>query len=132
MIGMAAMPSKERARPYSAERDTMEILKQYPEIMDAKEKYDLLRSPKMDKISNAKGQVLEVASYVLRTDLDKEGNVVEVLSIKTTDGDLYATNSSTFIREFEAILECTEPVFGIDVIDGVSKSNRHYTTCAWH
>lgn len=110
----------------------MEILKQYPETMDAKEKYDLLRSPKMDKISNAKGQVLEVASYVLRADLDKDGNAVEVLSIKTTDGDLYATNSSTFIREFEAILECTEPVFCIDVIDGVSKSNRHYTTCAWH
>ena len=109
----------------------MKTLKQYPETMDSKMKYDLMRSPKMQKISLCKGQVIDVDAYVLREDENSEGEITEVLSIKTPEGELYATNSGTFIREFKAVLECTDPPFAIEIIDGMSRAGRHFVTCAW-
>ena len=109
----------------------MKTLKQYPENMDSKLKYDLMRSPKIQKISLCKGQVLDVEAYVIREDETGEGEITEVLSIKTPEGELYATNSKTFVREFKAILECCDPPFAIEVIDGVSRAGRHFVTCAW-
>lgn len=109
----------------------MKTLSQYPIEMDAKLKYDLMRSPKMQKISQCKGQVLEVESYVLREDENAEGEITEVLSFRTPEGELFATNSGTFIREFKAVLECTQPTFALEVIDGVSRAGRHFVTCAW-
>lgn len=109
----------------------MKTLNQYPEQMDSKLKYDLMRSPKIQKLSLCKGQVLDVEAYVLREDENQEGEAVEVLSMRTPEGELYATNSKTFIREFEAIIECARPPFAVEVIDGVSRAGRHYVTCAW-
>ena len=109
----------------------MKTLNQYPKQMDSKLKYDLMRSPKIQKLSLCKGQVLDVDAYVLREDANSEGEIVKVLSLRTPEGELYATNSNTFIREFEAIIECAQPPFSIEVIDGVSRAGRHYVTCAW-
>lgn len=109
----------------------MKTINQYPVEMDSKLKYDLMRSPKMQKISLCKGQVLEVEAYVLREDETAEGEVTEVLSIRTPEGELYATNSKTFIREFKAVIECAEPPFAVEVIDGISRAGRHFVTCAW-
>lgn len=111
--------------------NTMKTLKQYPETMDSKMKYDLMRSPKMQKISLCKGQVIDVDAFVLREDENAKGEITEVLSIKTPEGELYATNSGTFIREFKAVLECTEPPFSVEVIGGMSRAERPFVTCAW-
>lgn len=110
---------------------TMKTIAMYPENMDAKCKYELMRSPKMRKISECKGQVLEVEAYVIREDETQDGELREVLSLKTPEGDLFATNSMTFIREFKAVLECTQPPFSVEVVDGVSRAGRHFVTCAW-
>jgi len=110
----------------------MYIIAQYPENMSAKDKYDLLRSPKMQRMQDVKGQRLEVAAYLIREETNDEGEVSTIVSVKTKDGDLVATNSKTFLREFEAIIQCVgASEFALDVLDGVSRAGRHYVTCAW-
>lgn len=110
----------------------MNILKQYPENMSNETKYDLLRSPKTQKMSDMKGQRLEVAAYMIREETNDSGEVSTICSIKTRDGDLFASNSKTFMREFDAIIECASGTeFAIDLLDGVSRAGRHYLTCAW-
>lgn len=109
----------------------MKTVAMYPETMDAKMKYDLMRSPITRKISDCRDQVLDVEAYVIREDETPEGEIKEVLSIKTPEGELFATNSPTFIREFKTVLECTKPPFAVKVVDGVSRAGRHFVTCAW-
>ena len=110
----------------------MAILVNYPVEMTAELKYDLMRNPQMMKLSLAKGQRLTVSAYMIRDDVNSDGEAVKILSIRTEDGDLYATNSPVCIREFEAIIECNpEATFEIMVLDGVSRNGRHYCTCAW-
>lgn len=110
----------------------MTITKQFPVNLTNETKYDLLRSPKMQKMSDVKGQRLDVAAYIIREETTDAGEITTICSIKTQDGDLFATNSKTFIREFEAVTECVgEQPFALDVLDGVSRAGRHFVTCAW-
>lgn len=112
----------------------MAIIKNYPADLDKATKYDLMRNPKMQKLSTAKGQRLTVIAYMLREEENNDGEIVKILSLKTKEGDLFATNSPVCIREFEAVIDCLdgdEPEFDLAVIDGVSRGGRHYVTCAW-
>lgn len=110
----------------------MTIIKQFPETIDNATKYDLLRSPKIEKMANVKGQRLDVVAYIIREETQESGEIVKICSVKTQDGDMYATNSKTFIREFEAVIECAgDQPFSLDVLDGVSRAGRHFVTCAW-
>ena len=110
----------------------MAIIKQYPETMSAEIKYDLIKSPKIQKISMCKGQRLDVDAYIIREDTTDDGMIVTVCSIRTPEGEMYATNSRTFIREFEVILDCVgSSPFAIEVLDGISRAGRHFVTCAW-
>lgn len=110
----------------------MSIIVNYPAEMTPALKYDLMRNPQMQKLSTAKGQRLSVAAYMIREDTNSDGEVVKILSIRTTDGDLFATNSPVCIREFEAVIECNpDTTFDIAVMDGISRNGRHYCTCAW-
>lgn len=110
----------------------MTIIKSFPAELTKEQKYQLLRSPKMGKMSDVKGQRLQVAAYILREEQNEAGEVNKICSILTADGDMYATNSVTFIREFEAVIECVgDESFPLDVLDGVSRNGRHYVTCAW-
>lgn len=110
----------------------LKIVAQYPENLSAKDKYDLLRSPKTQRMQDMKGQRLEVAAYMIREETNSEGEVTTIVSVKTKDGDLVATNSKTFLQEFEAVIECVGGAeFALDVMDGISRNGRHYVTCAW-
>lgn len=110
----------------------MNIIKTFPAELTNEQKYQLLRSPKMGRMSDVKGQRLNVTAYILREEQTDDGEVNKICSILTSDGDMYATNSVTFIREFEAIIECVgDEAFSLDVLDGLSRNGRHYVTCAW-
>ena len=109
----------------------MAIITMYPENMDKKQKYDLMTSPKIRKISECRGQTLDVVAFMIRDEANQDGEIREILAIQTAEGDLFATNSLTFIREFKKIIDCTEPPFSAEVVDGVSRAGRHFVTCAW-
>ena len=117
----------------------MTINKIFPETLNIKERYALTKSPKIQRMSNIVGAVLSVKAYALYIDSDKDGIDRQILSIMDHDGDVYATNSGSFIREFMDIvsmceqcegLDLAEALSSIEIMSGTSKAGRTYITCA--
>lgn len=102
-----------------------------------KELYDLTKSPEIQKMTNVKGQDLEIESFAVYTDTNtKDGSEQCIVSIKTTDGETFATNSKTFAREFQDILAMCEEAGAdlpklISVSAMVSKAGREFITCVY-
>lgn len=111
----------------------MEILKSYPEQLTNKQKYVLTMSPKVQKMTTAKGSTLELACWAIYRDLDSDGEEREILSMSTPEGETFATNSATFRADFERMIDLlgAEEVTMIEVISGTSKNNREFITCAY-
>ena len=97
------------------------------------EKYFLTKAQDVQKMTEAVGQVLDLAAWAIYTDTDKDGKEVELFAMLTEDGDKFATNSATFIAAFREILDIFEPgeVKKLKVMNGVSKNNRTFVTCAY-
>ena len=100
-----------------------------------KEKYDLTRNPETLRMSDHKGEILSVDQYMIREEINSAtGETVRIVSIKS-DGEIYATNSTVFVREFESLLEMAESandsIHHIKVITGRSRQNREYVTCVY-
>lgn len=117
---------------------TMEILRSSKEL-STEEKYFLTMSPEIEKMSNIKGQTISIDSWVIYTDNKstdaEEGKTETILSIKTTLGEVFATNSATFIKEFERIIDLFKSdnmdVNFIKVAGGTSKSGREFITAVY-
>lgn len=115
------------------ENNTMQIIAHYPEQLNKKHIYALTMSPETLKMKDAKGSKLQVAAWCLYEDLDKDGEPRRVLTIATPEDETYATNSSTFQNDFQAMVDLFGPggVDAIKVISGQSKAGREYITCAY-
>lgn len=111
----------------------MNIIKTYPEEITNKQLYALTMSPKTQKMKDAKGTVLEVAAWCRYEDADKNGEVREVLAIMTPEGETYATNSATFMGDFDRMVDLfgAGGVEAVEIISGESKAGREYITCAY-
>lgn len=108
----------------------MQVLKS-SEGLSKKGIYDLTRSPKIKKLSDAVGSVLPVSAYAIYLDEKNDGDAVQILSIQTDDGSVYATNSATANTEFETILDIMgQDPFSVEIIRGTSKAGREYITLA--
>lgn len=103
------------------------------EGLTGKDIYMMTRSPALVKLSSAKDTTINVSAYALYEDekVTKDGEVktVKILSLRTDDGKLYATNSQTFIDEFMYIVELFGLQQPIRVVGGVSRSGRNFITC---
>lgn len=116
----------------------MEIVRASKEL-STEEKYFLTMSPEIEKMSNIKGQTISIDSWVIYTDNKstdvEEGKTETILSIKTTLGEVFATNSATFIKEFERIIDLFKSdnmdVNFIKVVGGTSKSGREFITAVY-
>lgn len=111
----------------------MEIIRK-TEGLNSADLYALTKGNDVRKLSDAKGEVLDIYKYVLYKDEDVKGEPMTVLAIETVDGAKYATNSKTFVRNFTDIVAIFDagnenmPTRFL-VGSGVSKSNREYLTC---
>ena len=99
------------------------------------DQYNLMRNPETEKMSDHVGEEFALEKYMLREEERADtGETVRIVSFMS-NGKIYATNSSTFCREFEAILdmaECAgETVNKIRVSEGTSKKGRNYITCVY-
>lgn len=106
------------------------------ENLTAKDIYNLTKSPRSQKMRSAVDSRIEVARWALYEDVDKKtGELHEVLSIETSEGEIFATNSTTFKEDFLDMLDLFrdmgETVHAITVITGVSKSGREFVTCTY-
>lgn len=107
------------------------VIRKYPETMTPKELYLMLKNPDSVKMSDAKGQTLHPEAYVLFDDVNQgTGEVVHIVSIRS-NGKVYATNSASFIREFDMIAEAFgDEMPDIEVTTGKSSKGRQYISCA--
>ena len=107
----------------------MQIKKKSQEL-DKKTIFRMTESDSTVKMSDADGQVLEIAAWILYDDVNGKGEQVEVLSILTTEGEIYATISDTFKKKFSKMVD----VFGseldkIKIVSGTSKKGLGYISC---
>lgn len=112
----------------------MEILNIYPENATNKQRYDLTCNPMNQKLSVCEGQTLEIAAWCRYQDVDsKTGELRELFSIQTPEGEVYATNSPTVWREFERMVDMfgADGVTAIAVTSGQSKNGRKFFTVVY-
>ena len=109
----------------------MELIKKFPEDLDQRAVYKMMKSPNVKKMSDADGSVLEVKAWIIYNDADvKTGEIREILTILTEDGEMFGTVSDTFKREFDDIVSFFgDDVGAIKVIGGTSKAGRKFITC---
>lgn len=113
----------------------MKILAKYPETLSIKDLYDLTQNPTTKRMQDCKGQQIEIVAFAKYEEANTDGEVVTILTIKTADGDVVATNSATFIRAFEGIVhlcndfDCYPKV--VEVAGGTTKAGRPYITCVY-
>ena len=98
--------------------------------------YRLTKAPNTQKMSDVKGQRIELDKWALYEDHDKKsGEVKEILAIATPEGETFATNSATFINDFidmvDMFASAGENVPAIVVTSGTSKAGREFITCVY-
>ena len=68
----------------------MELIKVFPEELDQRTIYKMMKSPDVKKMSDAEDSILEVKSWVKYMDTDtKTGEVKEILTLGTVDGEMW-------------------------------------------
>lgn len=104
--------------------------------LTAKDIYALCMNPKTQKMKDFKDVRIPIQNWAIFEDVDKKtGELHEILSIQTPDGEVYATNSTTFKDDFLNMLDLFvsmgETVPAILVISGTSKAGREFITCVY-
>ena len=112
----------------------MKIIQTSKELT-AQEIYFLTMSPTVQKMSDAENQIIEVAAWVVYEDLNSKDEMQSILSIKTPENEIFATNSATFREDFvkmnELFNSMGETVSAIKVTSGKSKADRKFITCVY-
>lgn len=113
----------------------MEIISS-SENLTPKQIYNLTMSPKTQKMKNAVGSRIEIAAWACYEDENKKtGELQQVLSIMTPEGEIFATNSPTFKEGFFQMIDLFRgmgvTVNAISVISGTSKAGREFISCAY-
>lgn len=112
----------------------MNIITMFPEDAGKKTMYALTMSPKMRNMKELKGSALEVSAWCKYEDVDaKTGELRPILSIMSPEGEVYGTNSPTFIDDWEKMVQLFGPggVEAVEIISGTSKAGREFITCAY-
>lgn len=73
---------------------------------------------------------IAVAGYLTFTDEKDNGESVDILSIITPDNEVFSTQSDTFKRSFDNIVNIMhDKSFSIIKVSGTSKAGRPYIDC---
>ena len=95
------------------------------------EKYMLMLSPSIKSGKDLEdGERFTVEAYMVFSDEKEDGSEVEVMSIMTTDKDVYSFQSATMRRSIEEIWEVMEgqPFTAIKT-SGRTRAGRDYINC---
>lgn len=142
-VGLCSSPGKINNQIYViAETKTKHTARKGEETMEVivankdlskEEVYFLTKAQDVMKMTEAVEQTFDLDAWCIYLDKNADGEEVELFSMRTTEGETYATNSPTFIKAFREILDIFEPdeVKRLKVMNGVSKNNRTFVTCAY-
>lgn len=136
------MSKENETQTSAAVKDFVNIIKASKDKLSVKERYDLTLSQAAQKLSNQKGQAIDFDLWALYETPDtKTGEVREILSLRTPEGEVYATNSPTFIREFLKIADMIEQAKAdgekaefksVIVMSGTSNAGREFITAVYN
>lgn len=97
--------------------------------------YDMFESPDRLRGADLKGAQVHVDKYCLYEEDNAQGETTKILTVSTTEGQVFATTSSAFIRTFDRIMElakrCNVADVCIEIIAERSKNNREYITAKY-
>lgn len=97
---------------------------------DKKILYKLTRDRARSPMKKA-DEVVSVQHYAIYSDVNNStGEAVNLATVMDNSGNLFTTNSATFIDDFAAIVEAFPDVERIRVERMVSKKNREFLTCS--
>lgn len=110
--------------------------------MDMATLYRLTKSPEIAKLTTVKGQEIEIERFIVYADPVKSNSAdlldayVTIAAFETTAGELFATNSPTFTRDFLDILAMCKEAGApypkkIKVLPKIGKSGREYIQCVY-
>lgn len=113
----------------------MQIIRTSGEL-NAVQIYNLVKNPDTKKMRDAKGERIELSYWAHYMDANKaDGEAMEILAIATPEGETFATNSPTFINDFNEMVdlfaEFNQTVGAVEIISGVSKNGRDFITCKY-
>lgn len=99
--------------------------------------YSLTKSPEITSMKMlADNELLTVCDWVVYEDTDSKGNPVTLLSVDAGELGVYITQSATFMRSFEEIIDIREQMgveqqkpFTIKKINNTAKSGREFINC---
>lgn len=96
------------------------------------ERYLMTVAPTIKTVKTLEdGDVINVAGYLEFVDEKEDGTTAELMSIITTDNEVYSTQSVTFKRSIKDIVTAMQGCFPVPVmkISGESKAGRKFVDC---
>ena len=94
------------------------------------EKYLMTKAPTIKSVKTLQdGDVINVAGYLEFVDEKDDGTTAEIMSIITTDNNVYSTQSATFKRSIKDIVGIMKFPFPVKKISGQSKAGRNFVDC---
>lgn len=93
------------------------------------ELYNMANGNDIKRMRDVADQTLELAGWLIFEDTKPDGEVSTIVSVKTREGEVYATNSPTFRRSFESMTAFFDSVDAIRVVSATSKKGRPFITC---
>lgn len=95
------------------------------------ERYKLTMNPMSISMKDVgDGTVIPVDGYILFSQSEETPELVSILS---TDGDVYVGQSKTFIRSLSGIHECMDgDPYSIEKVSGISRNGRKFIDCILH
>lgn len=97
--------------------------------------YDMFENPDRSAVKDNSGKVVTINKYAIYEEYDNNGNVIRLLTMLTTENEVYVTSSPAFIRTFERIAELAQrshlDTFSITFRKEKSKNNREYMTAVY-
>lgn len=111
----------------------MEIIKTKNEHMKPATIFNMTSGADRLPLRQCDSSRMELVEWVIFTDITRDGEEMDCVSLKDADGVIWTTNGATFVRDFEACAEACEhggvPLDEIIIIERQSKKGRTFRTC---
>lgn len=93
-----------------------------------RDQYKLTKAANIGKMADCAGQTLELAAWIIYEDYQADGTLKTIVAVVTTDGESFATNSATFVRDFMDMTDffAPEEMKRITVATGRSRAGRTF------
>lgn len=97
--------------------------------------YDMFESPDRSAVKDNSGKTVTINKYAIYEEYDNNGCVMRLLTMLTSENEVYVTSSPAFIRTFERIAELAQrshlDTFAVTFRKEKSKNNREYMTAVY-